>query len=762
MPNFPDGNIKESQKNQDWHRQWLDAIISQSLNSTYAIDYTATQACYDYFNTGSNPSDFSYLQTAPDKSVLPAQWQTINKIYNKVMVLLGELMERGYDFEVNAINKEAKSRKLAAKEEARVMMRISPHLKQMDEYAGINPAMPQLPETEEDLDEFYDKNYKEEAEIIMYHALKYLDKKNGWDYERMALFRDLLIAGKCIVRNEIIDGIPVAKRIDPRFFIFDSFASDDFVSDATYYGELEYVPLAQAAEQYRLTMEELKGANERHKEFMKIQESKTPRGQRNQDLSAFDSLNHASGLRWFKESQGGTRVLVCKGYWMDYKKFKIKESEDKYGNIHTKKMKPDSQEREGVISKNLKIWRQGTLIGGKFLKNWGIMENIARDTEPAKVAEAYPPYVVLTPNFLSGRSVSPVERSKGLQNLKDIITYQVQLAMARAGSAGFVYDVSQCPDDWDVDTVIKYLKTVGIAFINSKQGGTPSQFNQFQTFDLSLSSSVTNYLELSRWIDEEMDSVFGVNEARQGVVQGASQAVGVTRSALLQSSLTTAPYFKLFDQFATRVWNLQAKLIKLAWAGKERFAPIVGDAGIDFLTVDIDVDLDDYGVYVQATPKILDDISNLQTIVMAALQAGQLSFKDALLLLKERDVMSGIRKFEKISAENEKRQEEQELKRMQQEQQIKQEGEMQLAQWNAKQSETASQKAMALQQMKGQESMMLQQQQHKNSQESDLMNQRHELLLGKLEGLLKLQEMEIKEREAKRKDKEKKKASKKK
>jgi hypothetical protein len=753
MPNFPNGNIKESQKNENFHREWVDAIIGQSLTSTYSVDYNATQACYDYFNTGSNPKDFSYLQTAPDSSVLPATWQTINKIYNKVMVLVGELMERGYDFEVSAINKEAKSRKLEAKEEARVMMRISPHLKEMDEYAGINPAMPRLPETEEELDEYYDKNYKEEAEIIMYHALKYLDKKNGWDYERMALFRDLLIAGKCIVRNEIVDGIPVAKRVDPRFFIFDSFANDDFASDATYYGELEYVPMAQAAEQYGLTMEEIKGANEKFKEYCKILETKTPRQPRHQELNVFDSLSQSSGLKWFKEGEGGTRVLVCKACWMDYKKIKIKESEDKYGNIHAKRMKSDSQDREGVISKNIKIWRKGTLIGGKFMKDWGIMENMARDTEASKIAEAYPPYLVLTPNFLSGRSISPVERSKGLQNLKDIITYQVQLAMARAGSAGFVYDVSQCPDDWDVDTVIKYLKTVGIAFINSKQGGTPSQFNQFQAFDLSLSSSVTNYLELTRWIDSEMDSVFGVNEARQGVVQGASQAVGVTRSALLQSSLTTAPYFKLFDQFSSKVWNHQAKLVKIAWANKERFAPIIGDTGIDFLTEDIELDLDDYGAFVQVTPKILDDIQNLQTIIMAALQAGQLTFVQALTLLKEKDVMTGIRKFEKMAAEAEKAAQEQEMKRMEQEAQMKQQGEMQLAQWNAQQQAQASEKAQQLQGMKTQSDFALEQQRHKNTQENDRLGERHELLMGKLEGLLKLQEAELKAKEEKRKAK---------
>src|SRR5690606_23854152 len=115
--------------------------------------------------------------------------------------------------------------------------------------------------------------------------------------------------------------------------------------------------------------------------------------------------------------------------------------------------------------------------------------------------------------------------------------------------------------------------------------------------------------------------------------QGASQAVGVTRSALLQSSLITAPLFNLFDEFSTRVWNYQAKLVKIAFPeNPERFAPIIGDVAIDFLTNDVHLDLNDYGVYVTVTPALLDDLNSFQQIVMSALQAGAVDFKSALVL----------------------------------------------------------------------------------------------------------------------------------
>lgn len=636
------------------------------------------------------------------------------------MVLLGELMEKGYDFDVKAVNREARSRKLDAKEEARVMMRISPALQEIDQYAGLQSELPELPESEEELDEFFDKNYKEEAEIVMYYILKYLDKKNGWGYQRMALFRDLLIAGRCIVAHEIKNGIPVTRQVDPRFFIFDTFASNDFGTDSTYYGEVQYMPMAEAAVEYGLTMEEMNEAYAKYQDFMRILAAKSSTPQRNIEMNSFGSLRGESGLKWFKESPGGLRVLVFKAYWKDTKKYKVKESEDKYGEVHAKRLKADAADREGVTSKNFAIWRTGTLIGGKFMKKWGVMENMARDNDPEKICDCEPPYTILLPNFVNGRTVSPTERSKGLQNLKDIITYNIQLAMARAGAKGFVYDVSQCPDDWDVQTVIKYLKTVGIAFINSKQGGTPAQFNQFQQFDLSLSQSVSQFLELTQWVDSEMDAVFGVNEARQGVVQGASQAVGVTRSALFQSSLTTAPYFKMFDMFASKVWNTQAKMAKLSWANKEKFAPIIGDAGVDFLSNDVDMDLDDYAVFVEATPKLLDDLNNFQQIVMAALNAGQVSFKDTLLLLKEKDVLTGIRMFERITAENEAAAAEAEQQQIEQQQQFELQRQQQQIQMQGEYNERTAAQAAQREQMK-------QQFKNQGDRENEMIRQRGKL-----------------------------------
>jgi D-ribose pyranose/furanose isomerase RbsD len=375
-----------------------------------------------------------------------------------------------------------------------------------------------------------------------------------------------------------------------------------------------------------------------------------------------------------------------------------------------------------IEKKRIKIWRQGTLVGGTILKKWGIMPNQQKDNSLELLHEAEPPYVGLIPDYVDGVAVSIVDQIKSLQNLKDIFAYNMQNVVAVAGVPGFVYDVAQAPKDWEPEQVVYYLKKTGIAFINSKQNGTPAQFNQFQRIDLSLSQSVDKYLSLINWCDSQIDLISGINEARQGVVQGASQAVGVTRSALLQSNMTTAPLFGLFDIFCSRVWNQQARLVKMTWAKKAKYAPIIGDVGVNFLKEDVDL-VDDFAIFVESTPKMLDDVAQFQQLIMTALNAGKLDFLQAMTLLKEKDVFIGIEKFRKMSEDAEEKAMQQQQQLMEQQEMMKQEGQQRMLEANQMSQQASLQNQQALQQMKGQQAV-----------QQELLSQRGEFLKETIDG----------------------------
>lgn len=688
--NFPNLNIPDKEKNEEWHKKFVQAIVFQNINDKYTFSYSSMNECVNFYQGLQSGEEFNFMQEAEDGETLPAKWVNYNKIKVKIDLLLGELSQKGYDILVKSVNKDAKVRKLEEKRRLMVEMKLNPIAQGLEEQYGLPLTSSEfIPESEEELDEYFDNNYKEIAEIVMESALKFISKKNKWDYERYAMFRDLLIFGRVVSKTELENGIPRSRRIDPRLFIFDANATDDYLSDSTYYGEVRYMNIADAAQKYNLTQKELDEAYKSYREFMDTSKG----GSYISDFAAIDQ----DTLKFFDNAEGELRVLVVEACWVDSKLYNHKVSVDKYGNEHYKRVS-DTYKGKDVDKKRLKIWRKGTLIGGKFLKNWGELENQPRDLDT--LAETEAPYKVLIPNFLNGQGISKVHQLKNLQNLKDIAMYNVQLAMARAGTKGFVYDTAQVPDDWDVHTVMKYLKSVGIAFINSKKDGLPANFNQFQQIDLSLSQSIQYLLEISMMVDREMDAISGINEARQGIVQNASQAVGVTQSALMQSSLSTAGYFKLFEDLCTSILNLQAKLVKIAWAGKEKFAPIIGDTGINFLEEDIDLDLNDYAVFVESIPPALDDIQKFQELIIAALQAGQLDFVDAMKLLREKDVTQGIRRFEKEINKKQKEQMEQEQALQQQQAEAQQALQQQKSQSEMAKSQMDTQGNIQVQEIK--------------------------------------------------------------
>jgi len=715
--NLPDVNIPDSKKDKDWHKRFNLAILNDSISTNYELAYLALQACYDYYDGIQDDEAWKFLQETEGGDTLPAQFLNFNKIKTKVDVLVGETIQKGYDIRAKAMNKTAQSRRLDEKFKRLALMRSLGDLKDLEKATGI-PTVPgiasQLPADEEALNEDM-KNWKDYSERFITRALKAIDRKYNWGYERMALFRDILIAGRCFCKVEIQEGMPKYRRIDPRYMVFDSFSKDDFLTDSSYFGELYYMTLAEARQKFNLTKDEI--------DLVRRSSSEGNRGFRhaNEMLGPNNGANQGR-LRYVWEDQGkALKVMVFYAYWQDNKKMRYLETEDKFGNKHYKSIdekeakKAEKKKKGKVVTRQIKIWRKCTVIGGQVIRDWGEMENMIRSVD--NIADTLPPYVSLIPNYMNFRGVSKVEQLKGLQDLKDISMYSLQLAMARAGAKGFVYDVAQCPDEYTPEEVISQLKVTGIALIDSKKDGVPNPYNAFSEFDMTISSSIEQYLHISRMVDQEMAEISGINEARQGVNQKASQAVGVTQQMLTQSALSTEVYSELFRQFSEKVMSQIAGLVKIVGEDGEVWGPIIGDDAVDFIKEDVDITLQDYSVFIDVTPPILEDRMEFKKSLDIALQQGAIRIDDYLDLALERDIPAGV---ERLKATIKRREEEMAQKQAQAQQQM--------AHQQAFMAQQAQQQKMqddmSKEQFKGQRQMEIEQERDQNKKEQILLKSR--------------------------------------
>lgn len=694
---FPDINVPDSKKDEAWHKDFILGIIKNAIDGRYDFTYRAMQESFDFYDGTQNVDQFKFLQESESGDSLPALWINYNKIRVKIDTIIGELGEKGFNIQARAINKEAVSAKLDKKYEMLGKMNIRPDLEELERISGVPTAGTQhLPDTEEELEEFINNTWKDVSERVITAALKFLIKKYQWQTMRLTLFRDLLLVGRCWTKSEIESGLPRYRRIDPRYMVFDTSAKDDFLSDATYFGEVRYMPLSEAKQVFKLTKEEV--------DNIKLASSSEISSMQNPSVISNDNkINDNSSLEFITGDANELKVLVFYGEFQDTKSIRRRVTIDKFGNEHYKKVK-EKEKGDDIAKVDIKVWRKGTLIGGQIMRDWGFKENMPRSVDD--IYDTRSSYVGLCHNFINGQTISKVDLMKGLQEFKNMALYNMQLAMNRAGAKGFMYDISMIPEKWDLEDVLYYLKTAGIGVYDSKKDGVHTPGQAFSEFDMTISAAMGQYMNISNMIDTEMSQITGINDARQGVIQSANQAVGVTQAAIGASQLSTAPMFKAFSQFTEHVFNDQAGLVKICWEDKEVFAPIIGDAGVDFLREDIDVSLHDYGVFIEETPPLLADKAQFTGFMNAALQSGKIEIEDALDLIRETDIDTAIRRL-KIAIDKRAKQKQQAEMQMQQQQ-------MQMQQ-QAQQSQMQQQAQMQQQseQMKGQR---LQQQSAQNNQ----------------------------------------------
>jgi hypothetical protein len=689
---FPSIAVSEAEKQKKtYYESWVKAIVSNTFTKNWIVDYNKLAILNTFYKEGTGSDLTGYLQTAPDGSAMPGIWLSINTVFTRLQSLIGELEERGYMIKARALNNEAVARKLEEKERLRVK-RITQELRQyVEQETGIQlEAQEYIPQTEDELSEYMDLSWKDKNVSIIEAILKWVAQRNDWDEERKALLTDILRNGICVVRNDIKDSVPVSPRIDPLHFILDPHTKKENCSDSTYFGEAEYMPLAAAAERYGLTEEELDEAQQFYQTYL-------GQGLEHTVRHYYDCMP-GQHLRWFKQEDGLPRCLVIRACWRDFKVITHKDEVNDKGTFF-QEIDPNDfvkkKDKDKIVSNKLECWRQGTIIGGKFLKEYGECANQPRELGSLQKSEA--PYTV----WKLHNDAPLVERLMGPQVLKDIALYQLQIQTARAIGKVLIFDEAAMPQGMTKESVGRYIKADGIAWINSKEYQLGSQTNLFQAVDVSLSDSITQSINLIDYYDRQLDQISGVGPERQGQVTAASQAVGVTNSAIFQSNLITAPLFRGFERFCSRVLNYQAKLAKISWANKEVFAPIIGTTGIDFLRDNIDISLDEFDVIIQSLPPTTLERQKLEQMLMIAVQSDPTFIMDALDIFLEQDTTVAVKRFKRKMAIRQIQQQQQAQQQSQQEQ-ANQQAQMKL---QAQQQQGNWDNQLQLQQMKDESGM---------------------------------------------------------
>lgn len=271
---------------------------------------------------------------------------------------------------------------------------------------------------------------------------------------------------------------------------------------------------------------------------------------------------------------------------------------------------------------------------------------------------------------------------KPLQYMYIVLWYRLELAMSRDKGKVPVIDVTQIPKSMgiDVNKWMHYLGALGVVFINpyeegwdipGREGGKPSQFNQFQALDLSMANTIDQYINLMNKIEDMVSEISGVSKQREGSI-ASNELVGNVERSVVQSAHITEPWFWVHNQVKKEALTMLLDTSKVAWKDNKRCLHyILDDATRAFITLSDEFFYEDMDVFVDDTTKNQQQVEALKQLMQPAMQNGA-----SLLDIAEIITMDNVSMIKQ-------RLEEIEQKRMEQQQQMEQaqaEREMQMQQ----------------------------------------------------------------------------------
>lgn len=662
---FPSVDLSNKQKDKAYHKAALLNYIKMTFFGNPFISYYndmltnyqyyfGTQELNNLFGIQNmyNVQGASFGQGQSEDFIMPTKVVNYNSIKPRIDLLMGEFINRGFDFEVKTVGIDVESERDAMKK--RMIAKI--RTKHIAESAAAITGFPigldgEMPKTEDDIQEYVDRTYRDILGEAVKECLKYSYQANQYEETRLRMGLDMWVLNRACAVRKVLNGRDVIQYVSPFNVFIDPNATGSHLQDARYFLVGRYLSVAQAMEEYKLTPEQI---NANRGKFINSPNSLAFNGV----TGSYNGNNRQFLLPWIIDRD----IIFClDAYWLDTKYMYCKVITDKNGNEQVirvseenAKLKADEKENGGRIEK--RQWgcvRQATLVGGDLIVNWG--ETPDQEYDVDNLQKAYLPLQMLMPNYVQGTSVSKVWELKNMQDAKNIAMWKIEHEMVKMG--GMTIDTALIPKEWGqkgVKMAVYYAKVLGMRVINSMQEGNPAAAQQ-NGMPMGLSKDVYFYLEFIRKIDEMLSETSGTSQVAMGAIAN-NQLSSVTQAALLQSDKVVEIYYTLFEQFEQRLWTGQTRTIKIAYQqNPEYYKAVMGENIYAIIeSMGKDIDLADYSVFIKVKPAMLRNRQIFDSTIQQMMTAGQLDPVIGLDLLTtaDMDLDAAIRKFKKESKKN--------------------------------------------------------------------------------------------------------------
>lgn len=431
------------------------------------------------------------------------------------------------------------------------------------------------------LDDFNEKKLLTPTEILELSTTKFLrnlEKTTKFDIMRVMQFKHKCVTGKqaFLVAKFNNSGDPVIRSINPSFVVYDDSGSENKIQKKDWAYYLERMSYGQVAEYFGEAIVKKYGS----KKLKDLKDMYNPTtGGNTHDMWALPDGGVVFGSEtvgnntydssknidvkwvWFRGSvpiyrkttvdkKGRVHKHILKGSKLinidDYyfrKGYYINKSNSEI-KYHKNDVNTYSKEKgDKIDKKELKKLYHAIVINDEIIVNVQEWENIVRYSDNYNRFNI----PIFGPAFDNVFEVpySLIKETNDIQDLIDIIQVAREYMIAVAGTKSNIIDVSQKPnymsdEEWEMNMKLGryYIQTIDPATGMPKR----SSFNQWQSFDNSLSQGVQYYGEILLELQELMGMILGVSRQSLGQIV-ASDQVRTSESSIEQTALITELLF---------------------------------------------------------------------------------------------------------------------------------------------------------------------------------------------------------------------------
>ena len=602
-------------------RTLLDARPQNQGNSQNAyetpVDEMIRMVSY-YMGKQSNRDYYYTTQTADGCDPLPTVWISGQKVTGLIDFMLGTGVKMVDNIEpsVRLNSKAAVNRKTTMLEKLLLKKQAAELFADMSSYGiEFSPMGGQEDEfeSEQDIERFMMYDYKEKGDIIAQRMCEDILLRNEARQKYKLALHYALITGKAGIKNRMENGREYFSVVEPWALIWDNGKDNDFNSEARFVGEVKWMTPSDIMEQHghQLSMEE-------------ITELKKMTGAGSMDRLGLTNVPYSA--HWYKTYQGMPLMAAAEVYWVGMKDLRMEKVNDKYGNTHYAKIRKKNKAGEYWV----KTVYKGTLIGDKYLVNYGEDTNIVRKHDNPGEVEL--PIKVFVPNMIGGDNRSVVSRLHIHQDRIDYFTNEITKMVNKAKGKNFVFNEEKAGGKTP-SSILKDFELWGISTINSASGeDDDSKYKRLvDVVDMTLDPNVQQLIALRREEERLMEEIVNIPKIALGQQSGY---VGAKTQAgtIAQSNLGTASLYQGFVGFIEHQLRHALNQYKLgAISEDENDIPVVGTDGIRYLKIMKDFQFEEIGTYIKIRDFIDEQArERLLGMAQAFAQNQAITFEDYL------------------------------------------------------------------------------------------------------------------------------------